>query len=435
MNKYAIQRKLLNLYVFTYLLKLNRTFPYKPEKIIKLQNKKLKKVIKCAYKIPFYREMFDNAGVKPEDIKCAEDLKKLPTIKKQDYKRLIEEQKKANPYIEKSFFKSSSSGSTGIPFTSYRSPKTEAMDRANWIRFSMKNGHNPFFGKTMKFGNPSHIVKSNKIMDALHLLRLRVLSYIEEEAVLIEKYNEFKPDYIYTTKSNFITLVQYAKKHNIALHQPKCYSPIGELVEPHERKYLEEMLGKNYFSSYGFSEAGACTFITDRNEYHNISHETHIINVYDEDNNLSDKGRFIVTSLFNLEIPLINYDVGDSGETFIGEDGLKYIKTINGRCNDWLTFEDGTSINYQKFNVATQTRKDIFQFRFIQEDYHNITVQLVKMPDMAVDEAEVETALEKAFNEIISRDDIAYKFEWMKEIPPDENGKRRMIISKVKPAL
>ena len=157
---------------------------------------------------------------------------------------------------------------------------------------------------------------------------------------MVSKYNEYKPDFVYATKTNLYMMALYAEKNNIKLHKPFCFCTIGELVLPHERKFLEEHFGNGYFSSYGCTESGACTFITGQKEYHNICHDTHIINVYNSSGELSNKGKFILTNLTNLDLPVINYDVGDEGEIFTGEDGLTYVKEICGRNNDWFLFED-----------------------------------------------------------------------------------------------
>ena len=53
------------------------------EKLKKLQLKRLKRVVELAYnKSPFYRKLYDEAKVKPSDIKHLEDIKKLPLIDK-----------------------------------------------------------------------------------------------------------------------------------------------------------------------------------------------------------------------------------------------------------------------------------------------------------------------------------------------------------------
>ncbi|MBO8171363.1 MAG: phenylacetate--CoA ligase [Bacillaceae bacterium] len=51
----------------------------------KLQLSRLQETAKRVYEnVPFYRQKFDEAGVKPEDVKSLDDLQKLPFTKKQD---------------------------------------------------------------------------------------------------------------------------------------------------------------------------------------------------------------------------------------------------------------------------------------------------------------------------------------------------------------
>ena len=55
------------------------------EKIVELQNKRLRSTVKRVYeKVPFYREKMKASGVTPEDIRSIEDLHKLPFSYKQD---------------------------------------------------------------------------------------------------------------------------------------------------------------------------------------------------------------------------------------------------------------------------------------------------------------------------------------------------------------
>lgn len=56
-----------------------------PEKIRELQSEKLVKQVEHVYKnVPYYRDLMDKKGVKPEDIHGIEDIHKLPFIEKSD---------------------------------------------------------------------------------------------------------------------------------------------------------------------------------------------------------------------------------------------------------------------------------------------------------------------------------------------------------------
>ncbi|TCK60369.1 phenylacetate--CoA ligase family protein [Seleniivibrio woodruffii] len=55
------------------------------DELRKLQLLRLKQLVENVYhRVPFYRDAFDKAGVKPEDIKSLDDLKRLPFTYKQD---------------------------------------------------------------------------------------------------------------------------------------------------------------------------------------------------------------------------------------------------------------------------------------------------------------------------------------------------------------
>jgi len=55
------------------------------EEIIKIQNEKIVKQVKHVYEnVEYYRNLMDEKGVKPEDIKTIDDIKKLPFLTKAD---------------------------------------------------------------------------------------------------------------------------------------------------------------------------------------------------------------------------------------------------------------------------------------------------------------------------------------------------------------
>jgi phenylacetate-CoA ligase len=87
------------------------------EKLVKLQEKRLKKIVRYCYsKIPTYKKKFNDAGIAPDDVKILNDLKKVPFTTKEDLR-------KAYPYGMLAAERSevlelhASSGTTGHPTT------------------------------------------------------------------------------------------------------------------------------------------------------------------------------------------------------------------------------------------------------------------------------------------------------------------------------
>ena len=53
-----------------------------------LQLLRLRSVAKRAYNnVPYYKKLFDKAGIKPEDIKTLKDIEKLPFTTKDDLRK------------------------------------------------------------------------------------------------------------------------------------------------------------------------------------------------------------------------------------------------------------------------------------------------------------------------------------------------------------
>ena len=62
--------------------------------VMRTQDKRVRKLVKRAYEIPFYRKRFDEAGVKPEDIRTGDDLSKLPLLTKDELRAWMNEEAK-----------------------------------------------------------------------------------------------------------------------------------------------------------------------------------------------------------------------------------------------------------------------------------------------------------------------------------------------------
>ena len=83
------------------------------EEILRIQNEKIVKQVKYVYdNVPYYRDLMDKKGVKPEDIQSVDDIKKLPFLSKDDLRE-------AYPYgllgtdLKKCVRIQSTSGTTG----------------------------------------------------------------------------------------------------------------------------------------------------------------------------------------------------------------------------------------------------------------------------------------------------------------------------------
>ena len=109
----GIQKKLKNVYTVWYLLTLRRSFDGDPKKIKADQNRKIHKLMKRAYRIPVYREKFEQSGTTPDDYHCSEDLAKFPTLTKPELRLWMQTEWDEHPEIHDDTNILSTSGSSG----------------------------------------------------------------------------------------------------------------------------------------------------------------------------------------------------------------------------------------------------------------------------------------------------------------------------------
>lgn len=429
-----ITKKCTNIFTLLYLLIISSHDLENEEVIKKIQNRKVYKLMKHAYTIPFYRKKFEEVNLTPKDFRCAEDLIKFPILTKQEIREWILPTVKSNPQKYKYWNEVTTSGSTGTPLSIYVSPTENAMLAANWMRIGMCNGLNPIKDKTMALKDPQIVKRRNgkdSFIQRFGILRRHCISFLSDGQQIYENLHEQKPEYIYIHRSKLLQTIMYAEKNKLKIHIPKLCGIIGEGIDENSKPLIDKYFSKVYFSSYGTMETGACTFTKKGDvKKHVVTRDTHVINIVNEKGEIAKKGKMIITNLFFKGFPIINYDVNDGAEQ-IKENGLTYITNIQGRLNDMLRFSDGSTVDYHAFYSVMEGRKDILQFRIIQEDYKNILIQLVGKTeyDNYKDSAELE--IRTAISRIIKDDTVMYHFEWLDELEPDKNGKRRFIISKI----
>ena len=425
-----VQKKLVNAYIFLDLKKMKTKIPRDFTEVKKIQERRLQKLMKEAYKHPFYKERFDKAGVKPKDIKKPEDLAKLPILYKEELRAWMKEEAK-NPKYD-NWYHDTTSGSSGEPLMILLSPREKAYMMANWFRVMMLAGYDPFKGKTMS-RKSAHSVSAgyDTMLQKIGILRRGFLDQYADEEEMIRQVNEYKPDFLYMNKTELMRLCLYCNDHNSKIHRPKYFVPTGEKSDDIARALFMKILGPGMIDSYGTAEAGACMVrLFDSKEYV-VHNDSFVVNIHDDDGKLALEGNIVVTPLYKTDMPLINYSVGDKGTSEI-RDGVRFITSVQGRSNDFFRYETGEVTTFFEIAPIIAHCTDVLQIRFIQETYHDIHVQCVhNKQESPLTTEEVEENLTRQLNEKFKHP-FNITYEWMNSIPPEENGKLRMIVCKVK---
>ena len=413
------------------------------EKLQEYQNKKLKALIKHAYgNVPYYHYEWKKLNLKPEDIKTVEGLRKIPIITKEDIRKNFEDFK-SKDFVVRKPKPNTTGGSTGEPLKFFYDWDAWSMDWACGYRGWGYAGYN-VGDKLVTIGGsslvPSERPSFRKQVKDKIIERHIGLSAFDMSEENMRKYAkiiaEYKPCFLRGYPSSLYIFAKFCEENSINFPMIQAAFTTAETLFDIYRKEIEDVFGIEVFDGYSCRDGGANACECMEHTGMHISTERSIIEFIKGNENIAsdEMGKIILTDLHNYSFPFIRYDVGDVGiptdERCTCGRRLPMIKKMGGRTTDIIQFSDGTmwagpvlTLVFAKF--------DIEQYQVIQEDKDRIVLKIIKGKTFSEEDAE---RLVQIFNYHIGKNG-SVEIEYVEDIPVSKSGKRRFVISKVKPEL
>ena len=428
MLKDTWQKATLNFLTYFYLRKFNKESQLPGEEVRKIQFTRLKAFLCDVYQThPFYRERFDASQFDPFKMVDLRDYKKVLILEKDDYRTFIKSQIEQDEKHYRNWYKEGTSGSTGIPLRILRTWNERAYMSAKWMRVLVLNGYN---WRDVTFSLPSpHRLQRDSVVQRFGILKRYTVAYTAPVENMVEMYLKVRPSVVYANKTHLVLMALYCEQNKIKLPKPHLCISVAETMDGRSKAVIENCFGaENLIEAYGAVEFGIIAWQKKGEDFFNFSHTTNYLEVLDENGRDKNFGRCIITDLYIRSFPLIRYNLGDILDNE-NKNGLPIIKKIRGRQDDWIIFADGERMPFHAFYEIMERRQEIKQFRIIQEDFNKIYIQVVK--ELEADKSELEKTLLTDLHREVRDKDIEYIIDFVDNIPPDPNGKIRMLISKI----
>ena len=418
---------------FWLLFQLRRNAWRKTEDLMKIQEKKLRAIVKHAYEnVEFYHKKFDSMGIKPDDVQSVKDLKKLPMVTKQEIQDGYPAEIVAKGFNIEKLEKYTTSGSTGMPLTVVLDGEAEDFRAAVFGR--------PFFecglglrDKMMFVGDVRHFPSNTTWYQKMGFLKRAYLSAsvpVENDLPLIARH---KPDAVYGYSSYILLLAHAVKKLGIREVMPDLVFGTAEIMTKETRDAVKSVFNTEIFDLYGCVETERLAWECREHVGYHMDIDSTVIEFVKDGEEVApgESGQIVLTCLYNKAMPLIRYAVGDVGtpteEKCPCGRGLPLMKNIVGRTDDLVLRSDGRIVVPENFANIMRNIPGIAQFRVIQENENLIAVQLVKGKNFS--EATVQRVIEDV-KEVVGND-VTVEPRIVDEIEKDQSGKIRAVISKV----
>ncbi len=419
---------------------------YLPKREIQTaQTENLHSLIKHAYEtVPYYNHVFKQRGLKPENIRTAEDLTKLPILDKnvirENFENLIS---KAIPRSQLIPYRT---GGTGSPLRFYITKDQKSWEVAAEYRAYSWADYKLGDRCLMFWGSPIDRQKQNKIFRKVtHFLERTVLidPWILSDATLegfAHILNELKPKIVRGYAGPIYTVARYMLENSNVSAQPKAVITSAETLFPHMRKTIEKAFGCKVFDYYGSREVGAIASECEEHCGYHLSAENTVLEFVRKNEHVDtgESGKILITSLRNYGMPFIRYENGDVGKPSNDDctcgRRLPIMKSIEGRASQFLGAYDRKTNKVVPVDASVlmdflmiHFKYPLASFRIVQNDLEHVTVNLVKGKQ----------SLEEDTNFLVRQlrnylgNDVEIDIQFVDNLPPLPSGKRSPLISKI----
>ncbi len=406
------------------------------KEIASIQHKRLHNVLISAYEnVEYYRMIMQKADYNPLiDYSGPEDLRKLPILTKEKLKQLPISSFIHKGYQEnyKNEFSKSTSGSTGMPFTIYRSKDERLYEIAKWLRVLFDNGYS-ITDKVISFTIPSRMGKGKNIFQKLGLFRRKEIDIMLPENEILNELKKYRPDIIYGNKITFDLICNALKKDPIGLSL-KFIAVTGEVLGENDVNRYEKILKTKVVHSYGSIEMGTMAHSKAHNPFEMSLNSDltffEFINDKGKPAKAGERSRVIVTDLMGKLMPFIRYDQGDLiyfDEKIENGEILKILTRVIGRQYDMARLPNGEIVTFLEFNMIMNKYESIKQFKIIQKEADVFEVLIASESDY------FEQIILKVENDLnnISNQKLIFDIKNVPTIPADPNGKLKTLVSKI----
>lgn len=403
------------------------------------QNELLQRTIRHAYDtVPYYREIFDARRLKPDDIRTAEDLPKLPILDKQTVRNRSADLC-SRGWPSSRIVTAMTGGTTGTALRLQVDRDNIPRQWAIWWRHRRRFGcdlNDPFIvfaGRSVvplsRMDPP--IWRRNLIMHQTYVSIHHMTK--QNLGPLVDYLQKRKVAYYSGYPSALYLLAKYLLEKQVRLaHPPRMAFTGAETLLPHQRRALREAFGCDVADQYGATEGCVGISECEHHRYH-LDAEfavTEFVPLKDMPPNVR---RIVGTTLHNPAMPLIRYDIGDiatlAGEPCACGRAAATVEKIDGRIESYIITPDGRQLGRLDFLFKKSAAID--EAQLIQDALDHVTVKLVPNNRYtADDEAHLLADMRGYLGEVIRID-----IEHVTQIPREANGKFRQIVSTVVPDL
>jgi phenylacetate-CoA ligase len=376
--------------------------------------------------VPFYRDHFDRAGVRPEEIRTAEDLWRIPPVSRDELREAGDERILDRSERRQEFLAIRTSGSVGKPFN-LRSTRQEALN----ISMIIWSG---LYWTGMRLRDRILTMMAAPLLPIGRPFNVRHCPPTTPVDERLELFERFAPTAIAGQTIVVAGLARDLVTRGLHRgHRVRRVTISGQILTDEIKALIREGFGVEPVDIYGTMETLWSGVMCRRQDGYHVPMHRLIVQIGRIERPGSPSapdvpGELILTDLNRATQPLIRYRIGDVGclrdtPCPCGWETPRLFE-LQGRVLDFLLSREGRHVAPTEIGLASmQQSGDFLEFRVIQHSREDVEVLLV--PGSAFHAGIVEEVRARIRSKL---GDVAVRVRKVDEIPPEPSGKRRRYI-------
>lgn len=415
------------------------------EQLEAYQFQMLKRTVEHAYAVsPFYKERWDRAGVRPERLRSLDDIRRFPTIDKNDLREHID--RMISPEVDRrTLIEFCTGGTTGpgvvIPFEETFRNRSRAFMWHLWERVGYRPGE---LAAVLQ-----HRDCPPDINDGIYYMDKPsngvVLSAHRLSAGTVDRYvdvlRKHRPRVLIAYPSLAYLFASYLKESGF---DEKLFDLVilgSETLYEFQRKALEEVFQATVRIHYGHIES--CTlfgYCEHSNVYH-VQMEYGFTEFLKDDGTAAapgEVGEVVATNFENRALPLVRYRTGDLAEPAAGrcDCGRQYplVEQIVGRKGDYIRTPSGAThspilVEFLMDRILLDGRDRFADLQIVQTAIDEVVVRVV--PGNQYHPEDVDHFCRLLDHELGGQ--VRVRSEKVASIPRTERQKKSLVVSLLEP--
>ncbi|MCZ4303786.1 AMP-binding protein [Zoogloeaceae bacterium G21618-S1] len=387
--------------------------------------------------VPYYRQVFSEAGFDPATISRVADLQRLPFLTKPVIRANTDALRADDA---RGLARFNTGGSSGEPLIFFIGDERVTHDVAakwratRWWDVDIGDREIVVWGSPIELGAQDRV---RQFRDALMRTELMPAFEMSETKLdgFVARIRARRPAMLFGYPSAISHIARHAEKRSIRLDDlgVRVVFVTSERLYDDQRESIERLFGCPVANGYGGRDAGFIAHQCPSGSMH-ITAEDIVVEIVDASGQVlppGQSGEIVVTHLATRDFPFIRYRTGDIG---VLDDtpcacgrGLPVLKEIQGRSTDFVIALDGTVMHGLSLIYVLRDIPAVRAFKIIQETLTLTRVQVEPGEGFSdKDVAAIQSGLQARLGA-----SVVIQVEQVAQVAPERSGKFRYVISKV----